>query len=111
MACRLDQAPDRGQADQRRAVAGYLMPGVCVDGNDFSAVAEAMHAAIARARAGDGKPRGEPDLSLARPFKSDRNRYRTGTRSTAGSRATRSSGSAPELIAHGVVTRRAPTCC
>ncbi|MFM2366938.1 MAG: hypothetical protein RIR95_1546, partial [Pseudomonadota bacterium] len=34
--------------------ASYSMPGVTVDGNDFSAVAEAVHNAVARARAGDG---------------------------------------------------------
>jgi pyruvate dehydrogenase E1 component alpha subunit len=34
--------------------AGYSMPGVTVDGNDFSAVAEALHIAISRARAGEG---------------------------------------------------------
>ena len=36
-----------------RAVA-YAMPGVTVDGNDFSAVAEAVHDAVVRARAGAG---------------------------------------------------------
>lgn len=60
-----------------RAVA-YAMPGVSVDGNDFSAVSEAVDAAVARARAGEG-----PSLVESRTYrwrghsKSDRNRYRT----------------------------------
>ena len=60
-----------------RAVA-YAMPGVSVDGNDFSAVAEAMEAAVDRARAGEG-----PSLVESLTYrwrghsKSDRNRYRT----------------------------------
>ena len=60
-----------------RAVA-YSMPGVSVDGNDFSAVAEAVETAVARARAGEG-----PSLIESRTYrwrghsKSDRNRYRT----------------------------------
>lgn len=58
--------------------AGYAMPGVSVDGNDFSAVAEAVEGAVLRARAGDG-----PSLVEAVTYrwrghsKSDRNRYRT----------------------------------
>ncbi len=58
--------------------AAYAMPGVTVDGNDLSAVAEASDAAVARARAGDG-----PSLIEAVTYRwrghsrSDRNRYRT----------------------------------
>ena len=58
--------------------AAYSMPGVIVDGNDFSEVAEASHAAVARARAGEG-----PTLIESKTYryrghsKSDRNRYRT----------------------------------
>lgn len=58
--------------------AAYAMPGVTVDGNDFSAVSEAMDAAIARARAGEG-----PSLVESMTYrwrghsKSDRNRYRS----------------------------------
>ena len=60
-----------------RAVA-YSMPGVTVDGNDFSAVAEAVHNAIARARAGDGPSLVENLTYRWRGHsKSDRNRYRT----------------------------------
>lgn len=60
-----------------RAVA-YSMPGVIVDGNNFSEVAEASHAAVERARAGEG-----PTLIESKTYryrghsKSDRNRYRT----------------------------------
>lgn len=58
--------------------AGYSMPGVTVDGNDFSAVAEAMATATERAKAGEG-----PSLIESMTYrwrghsKSDRNRYRT----------------------------------
>jgi pyruvate dehydrogenase E1 component alpha subunit len=58
--------------------AAYAMPGVIVDGNDFSEVAEASHLAIERARAGEG-----PTLIESKTYryrghsKSDRNRYRS----------------------------------
>ena len=58
--------------------SAYAMPGRSVDGNDFSAVAEAVEEATARARAGEG-----PSLIEAVTYrwrghsKSDRNRYRT----------------------------------
>src|SRR5690606_1658883 len=58
--------------------AGYAMPGVIVDGNDFSAVAQASSEAVARARAGEG-----PTLIESKTYryrghsKSDRNRYRS----------------------------------
>lgn len=60
-----------------RAV-GYSMPGVIVNGNDFSAVAEASTTAVERARRGEG-----PTLIECKTYrhrghsKSDRNRYRT----------------------------------
>ena len=58
--------------------AAYAMPGVTVDGNDFSAVAEALHIAIARARAGEGPSLVENLTYRWRGHsKSDRNRYRT----------------------------------
>ena len=56
----------------------YAMPGVTVDGNDFSAIAEASETAVARARRGEG-----PSLIESLTYrwrghsKSDRNRYRT----------------------------------
>ncbi len=58
--------------------AAYAMPGVAVDGNDFSAVCEVVEPAAARARAGEG-----PSLIEAITYrwrghsKSDRNRYRS----------------------------------
>ncbi|WP_156460037.1 thiamine pyrophosphate-dependent dehydrogenase E1 component subunit alpha [Mesorhizobium sp. Root157] len=58
--------------------AAYSMPGVIVDGNNFSEVAEASHIAAERARAGEG-----PTLIESKTYryrghsKSDRNRYRT----------------------------------
>ncbi len=58
--------------------AAYAMPGLVVDGNDLSAVSEASHAAVERARAGEG-----PSLIECKTYrhrghsKSDRNRYRT----------------------------------
>ncbi len=65
----------RSIADRASA---YSMPGVSLDGNDLSAVTEAMEAAAARARAGNG-----PTLIEAVTYrwrghsKSDRNRYRS----------------------------------
>lgn len=64
------------QISQR--AAAYSMPGVTVDGNDFSAVAEAVHDAIARAREGGGPSLIENLTYRWRGHsKSDRNRYRT----------------------------------
>ncbi len=58
--------------------AAYAMPGATVDGNDFSDVAEAVDAAVARARAGDGPSLVENLTYRWRGHsKSDRNRYRT----------------------------------
>ena len=58
--------------------AAYSMPGVTVDGNDFDAVAEAVDAAIERARAGEGPSLVENITYRWRGHsKSDRNRYRT----------------------------------
>ncbi len=58
--------------------AGYSMPGVTVDGNDFNAITEAIDTAVQRAREGNG-----PSLVESLTYrwrghsKSDRNRYRT----------------------------------
>ncbi len=58
--------------------AAYSMPGVTVDGNDFSAVSEAVDAAVARARDGQGPSLIENLTYRWRGHsKSDRNRYRT----------------------------------
>jgi pyruvate dehydrogenase E1 component alpha subunit len=58
--------------------AGYSMPGVTIDGNDFNAITEAVDTAVEHARAGNG-----PSLVESLTYrwrghsKSDRNRYRT----------------------------------
>ncbi len=58
--------------------AAYAMPGVTVDGNDFSAVTEAVDQAVAHARAGEGPSLVETLTYRWRGHsKSDRNRYRT----------------------------------
>lgn len=58
--------------------AAYSMPGVTVDGNDFSAVTEAVDAAVERARNGEGPSLVENLTYRWRGHsKSDRNRYRT----------------------------------
>ncbi len=58
--------------------AAYAMPGVVVDGNDLSAVAEASFAAVARARRGEGPTLIENKTYRIRGHsRSDRNRYRT----------------------------------
>ena len=58
--------------------AAYNMPGVTVDGNDFSAVTEAVDAAVQRARDGEGPSLVENLTYRWRGHsKSDRNRYRT----------------------------------
>ena len=58
--------------------AAYAMPGVIVDGNDLSAVAEASQIACDRARAGGGPTLIENKTYRWRGHsKSDRNRYRT----------------------------------
>lgn len=60
-----------------RAVA-YSMPGLTVDGNGFSAVTEAVDAAVTRARNGEGPSLIENLTYRWRGHsKSDRNRYRT----------------------------------
>ena len=62
-------------ADRAQA---YGMPGVTVDGNDYSAVTEAVDAAVARARAGQGPSLVENLTYRWRGHsKSDRNRYRS----------------------------------
>ena len=58
--------------------AAYSMPGMTVDGNDFSAVTEAVDTAVAHARAGKGPSLVENLTYRWRGHsKSDRNRYRT----------------------------------
>ncbi|MEM6762400.1 MAG: pyruvate dehydrogenase (acetyl-transferring) E1 component subunit alpha [Pseudomonadota bacterium] len=58
--------------------SAYAMPGQSVDGNDFSAVAEAVDAAVSRARDGEGPSLIESVTYRWRGHsKSDRNRYRS----------------------------------
>ncbi len=84
------------------------MPGVTVDGNDFSAVAEAVHDAIARARAGEG-----PSLVESLTYrwrghsKSDRNRYRSKDEIESWIARDPIERFRTELIAHGVLTEEA----
>ncbi|MGH1481705.1 MAG: thiamine pyrophosphate-dependent dehydrogenase E1 component subunit alpha [Geminicoccales bacterium] len=71
---------ERSTAVKRVAerASAYDMPGTTVDGNDFSAVAEAVDSAVARARAGDGPSLVENLTYRWRGHsKSDRNHYRT----------------------------------
>jgi acetoin:2,6-dichlorophenolindophenol oxidoreductase subunit alpha len=86
-----------------RAVA-YSMPGITVDGNDFSAVAEAVHGAVARARAGDGPSLVENLTYRWRGHsKSDRNRYRTKEEIEDWMNRDPIARFQAELIAHGVL--------
>lgn len=87
-----------------RAVA-YAMPGVTVDGNDFSAVTEAVGAAVARARAGEGPSLVENVTYRWRGHsKSDRNRYRTKEEIEAWMARDPIERFERELIAHGLLT-------
>jgi TPP-dependent pyruvate/acetoin dehydrogenase alpha subunit len=84
--------------------SAYAMPGVTVDGNDFSAVAEAMHIAIARARAGEGPSLVENLTYRWRGHsKSDRNRYRTKDEIEDWMTRDPIARFRDELIAHGIL--------
>lgn len=84
--------------------AAYAMPGVTVDGNDFSAVAEALHVAIARARAGEGPSLVENLTYRWRGHsKSDRNRYRTKDEIEDWMSRDPIARFRDELIAHGIL--------
>jgi pyruvate dehydrogenase E1 component alpha subunit len=76
----MSTSTERSTAVQNIAdrAAAYSMPGATVDGNDFSAVVEAVDAAVARARAGEGPSLVENVTYRWRGHsKSDRNRYRS----------------------------------
>ncbi|NIA68709.1 thiamine pyrophosphate-dependent dehydrogenase E1 component subunit alpha [Pelagibius litoralis] len=76
----MSTSTERSSAQPRVAerAAAYAMPGITVDGNDFSAVTEAGHAAVERARAGEGPSLIESVTYRWRGHsKSDRNRYRS----------------------------------
>ena len=84
--------------------ASYGMPGTTVDGNDFSAVSEALHIAIARARAGDGPSLVENLTYRWRGHsKSDRNRYRTKDEIEEWMARDPIARFRSELIAHGIL--------
>ena len=87
-----------------RATA-YAMPGVSVDGNDFSAVAEAVEIAAERARAGEGPTLIESVTYRWRGHsRSDRNRYRTKDEIDAWVRKDPIARFTSELIEHGILT-------
>ena len=76
----MSTSTEKSSAQPRVAerAAAYAMPGVTVDGNDFSAVAEAGYNAVERARAGEGPSLVESVTYRWRGHsKSDRNRYRS----------------------------------
>ena len=85
----------------------YSMPGISVDGNDFSAVAEASEEAVARAREGLG-----PTLVEAVTYRfrghsrSDRNRYRTKEEIQEWIERDPISRLSELLESHGIATRR-----
>ena len=63
--------------DVAQRAAGYAIPGVVVDGNNFAEVAEASFQAVERARRGDGPTLIESKTYRTRGHsRSDRNRYR-----------------------------------
>ncbi len=85
--------------------AAYAMPGVRVDGNDLSAVAEAVSTAIARARSGEGPSLVENLTYRWRGHsKSDRNRYRTKDEIDGWIARDPIARFRAELIAHGILT-------
>ena len=87
--------------------SAYSMPGIVVDGNDFSAVAEASDEAVARARAGLGPTLVE---SLTYRFRghsrSDRNRYRTKEEIQEWMRRDPIAHMSELLESHGIAARR-----
>lgn len=84
---------------------GYDIPGVSVDGNDISAVAEAIDAAVARARAGEGPSLVENVTYRWRGHsKSDRNRYRTKQEISDWMERDPIPRFAADLVAHGILT-------
>ena len=84
--------------------ASYSMPGTTVDGNDFSAVSQALHIAIVRARAGEGPSLVENLTYRWRGHsKSDRNRYRTKDEIDEWMARDPIARFQSELIAHGIL--------
>ena len=102
----MSTSTERSTAVKRIAdrAAAYAMPGVSVDGNDFSAIAEAVHRAIARARAGEGPSLVENVTYRWRGHsKSDRNRYRTKEEIEAWMARDPIARFRSELVTHGVI--------
>ena len=85
--------------------AGYNIPALIVDGNDFAAVADASFEAVDRARAGGG-----PSLIECKTYRirghsrSDRNRYRTRDEIEAWSARDPITRLEDELLALGILT-------
>ena len=103
----MSTSTERSTAVKRIAdrAAAYAMPGVTVDGNDLSAVAEAVDAAVARARAGEGPSLVESlTYRLRGHSKSDRNRYRTKEEIEGWRARDPIARFAETLVAHGVVS-------
>ena len=104
----MSTSTERSTAVRRIATRAdaYAMPGVTVDGNDFSAVSEAMDAAVARARAGEG-----PSLVESMTYrwrghsKSDRNRYRSKEEIADWMARDPIVRMADMLVEHGIATR------
>ena len=87
--------------------AAYAMPGVTVDGNDFSAVAEAVHDAVQRARSGLGPSLVENVTYRWRGHsKSDRNRYRTKEEIDSWIARDPIPRFRDELVSHGIITEQ-----
>ena len=85
--------------------AGYSMPGSTVEGNDFSAVAEAVDAAVALARAGKGPSLVENLTYRWRGHsRSDRNRYRTKEEIAAWMEQDPIRRMTEMLVGHGITT-------
>ncbi|MEM7521073.1 MAG: thiamine pyrophosphate-dependent dehydrogenase E1 component subunit alpha [Pseudomonadota bacterium] len=85
--------------------AAYAMPGATVDGNDFSAVTEAVDAAVANARDGHGPSLVENLTYRWRGHsKSDRNRYRSKEEISEWMARDPIPRFAETLIAHGIMT-------
>ncbi len=83
----------------------YSMPGTSVDGNDFSAVAEAVEAAVSSARAGEGPSLVELVTYRWRGHsKSDRNRYRSKEEIAEWMAKDPLAGMSAMLLEHGILS-------
>lgn len=106
----MSTSTERSTAVKRIAerAAAYSMPGETVDGNDFSAVAEAVHRAVARARSGAGPSLVENMTYRWRGHsRSDRNRYRTKEEIETWMARDPIARFRGELVAHGILDEAA----